>query len=796
MQGLKLSITRKLLIVVSLIIIASSALLLIMNEQLAERNLANLVADEHQANRDLIDKLFALYTKQNSVVIETLMYQRNERQWNEQFWFLELNNMLRNLWLLSPDGKLEYQFLGDAMPATISEKKAAWQTGSIHHYIVCEAECLWYLSLPMRMTNGQITQVIVEQSLSLMLADFTVFRQALATPVTIEDEQLRFLEANNNQLISLQHKLQLSVAQTQALYQNQHLLLRQNGQIYALQLLRDKPYLNQNNYLLISKNMTADFTAIENTQLLVAGLIMFITVSLFITSGLFLRKLKTRFLAIVQRFDLLANKQFAQVIQAPLSKTLFSDEITQVELEVREVAHTFEHHQQELERRHARIQRLSMLDELTDLPNRRSFNLYLETNLAVQATAQQNLALMLIDFDEFKTINDLHGHAAGDELLTTFANLLKRHFSKADFIGRLGSDEFVIALLDLSSDSDLINQAKRLLDAFPSPFSFGNYSSHISISIGLCFVPYQHPIAVSEVNRQMDMAMYTAKKEMDSSAKLYDVALDKEWLFNQDIINKLHLALAEERIYLAYQPLVNADNHRLVGFEALLRFDDAVLTKCGPEVVIKSVMHKQVLVDLECTVIQQVMLQIRAFLDEGLSFSYVSINLTPSGFVNQSLFEAIQGLLIAYKIPADTLCIELTEGSLMDDLGKGKAMVDRYHELGVLIALDDFGTGYSSLNYFKDLPVDIIKIDRSFVQNMSIDSKDVEVVNIIINLAQRFNLTVVAEGIETLAMVEKLMLLNCLVMQGYYYSRPIAAHQLAAELAEKVDAGHWVMATE
>lgn len=417
-------------------------------------------------------------------------------------------------------------------------------------------------------------------------------------------------------------------------------------------------------------------------------------------------------------------------------------------------------------------------DALTQLPNREFLGLHLQ-EVIKRATTQANYcyAVLCLDLDRFKTFNDSLGHSVGDIFLQELAQRLRRAVSPHDFVARLGGDEFVIVLDQLRDQAQAETIAQYLLDRLTSPFKVDQYHLHVTATIGLVMgTPnYQKP---EELIRDADTAMYRAK---DLGKNCYEVFNPQFYVeINQRLNLELEMWQAVEQgdFTLVYQPIFNLHNQKLVGLETLIRWPHSRKGIISPEDFIPIAEETGLIIPLGTWVLQTATQQFhlwQQYYPELFTADVtLSINLSSRQFSQANLVTQICKILEANKIPHSCLKIEITESLLMEHSQSAQEMLNELKGLGSQIVIDDFGTGYSSLSYLSRLPLDCIKIDRSFITQMEQTPEDLEVVHAIISLARILKLDVVAEGIETDRQLTTLKKLGCPHGQGYWYSRPLS----------------------
>ena len=431
----------------------------------------------------------------------------------------------------------------------------------------------------------------------------------------------------------------------------------------------------------------------------------------------------------------------------------------------------FKEHEQKLE--HS-----AHFDTLTNLPNRTLLSDRIRQAIVKIRRNGQRLALAFIDLDGFKAINDNYGHLVGDQLLIAAANNMKQSLREVDTIARIGGDEFVALLVDVGGleSSELL--FTRLLAAAAKSMPFNEGSLQVSASIGITFYPQAKDVDADILLRQADQAMYKAKLNGKNRYHIFDVELDNYARIQNEAIDKIRRALERNEFLLYYQPKVNLRLGKIIGAEALIRWQHPEKGLLAPADFLPLIENNTLAIGVGKWVINTVMTQIEYWHDKGLNLP-ISINISARQLQEENFVESLRSFLAAHpKLNPGDLELEVLETSAMNDLNKVSELIKACNEMGVHFSLDDFGTGYSSLTYLKRLPVSQIKIDQSFVRDMLNDTDDLAIVEGVLALAAAFSLQVIAEGMESSQHGEMLLQLGCDLAQGYAIARPMPATEL------------------
>jgi len=425
------------------------------------------------------------------------------------------------------------------------------------------------------------------------------------------------------------------------------------------------------------------------------------------------------------------------------------------------------------------LEHIAHYDALTDLPNRTLLADRLQQAMAQTQRRSQSLAVAYLDLDGFKTVNDTHGHAVGDELLVALAARLLATLREGDTLSRIGGDEFVAILVDLESVSAHETVLVRLLEAASTPVRIKGLSLQVSVSIGLTLYP-QDNVSADQLMRHADQAMYIAKQGGKNRYHLFDVIQDSAVKTHREQLAQIRAALHKGEFVLHYQPKVDLQLGRLVGVEALIRWQSPKAGLQLPGSFLPAIENDVTAIDLGEWVIAQALHQLSEWHAAGLQIS-VSVNIGARQ-LQQANFKYRLARLMQLHLKVDPAYVELEilETSALEDIEQASQAIRDCRALGVRFALDDFGTGYSSLTYLKHLPVEVLKIDRSFVSDMLDDPDDLSIVRGVVSLAEAFGREVIAEGVESVAHGQALRQLGCRMAQGFGIARPMPAGELQA----------------
>jgi diguanylate cyclase (GGDEF)-like protein/PAS domain S-box-containing protein len=431
-----------------------------------------------------------------------------------------------------------------------------------------------------------------------------------------------------------------------------------------------------------------------------------------------------------------------------------------------------------------RIQQLAHYDVLTGLPNRLLFSDRLEQSLINAQRNQSKVALLFLDLDRFKQINDTLGHDIGDALLKMVAQRLISCVREQDTLSRQGGDEFIAVLPDADiAGAELV--AAKMLDAIIQPYLINQHEFRISSSIGIAVYPDQAQDAESLI-KYADVAMYQAKDSGRNKYLRFDPSMNASSHERLQLENGLRTAVDRQELRLYYQPQIDLIDGRIIGCEALVRWQHPELGMISPATFIPLAEETGLIMPISDWVLEEALRQARVWRDAGLPEITVAVNLSALQFRQRILNEQVGALLKKYKLPPHVLDLELTESILMQGIDSALSMLHELSIMGVGLSIDDFGTGYSSLSYLKRFPIQKLKIDQSFVRDITTDSNDATMVKTIILMAHSLKLHVIAEGVETEAQADFLRASGCEQAQGYLFGRPVAADEFTKLLQSKL----------
>jgi ammonium transporter, Amt family len=433
-----------------------------------------------------------------------------------------------------------------------------------------------------------------------------------------------------------------------------------------------------------------------------------------------------------------------------------------------------------------RLRHQAFHDGLTGIPNRVLLNERTERSLARAKRSPYRFALLLMDLDRFKNVNDSLGHQAGDHILKTVSERLKACIREVDTAARLGGDEFAVLIEDYKETEEVTMIVQRIQDSIAAPIPVCGETVHISSSIGVVIEtrPYEK---VEDIFRDADLAMYHAKGKGKATYAFFETGMHQQALVSRKLESDLRLAVDNQEFELHYQPIIRVDTEELAGFEALIRWQHPRYGMISPDRFIPMAEETGLIIPIGQWVFKEAVRQLQEWRISGLIQPSITMNINISArqFLQADLVESIKHVLTEQQVESSAIKLELTESLLMEHPAQAVRKIQQLKQLGLQFVIDDFGTGYSSLSYIHRFPVDALKIDRSFIKNLERGPENLEIIKTIHALASALGLTVVAEGVETDLQLRMLKDMTCNSAQGYRFSKPLAREQVEPYLSER-----------
>ena len=427
--------------------------------------------------------------------------------------------------------------------------------------------------------------------------------------------------------------------------------------------------------------------------------------------------------------------------------------------------------------------RMAQYDFLTGLPNRQQLQQQLDKILVDAGRLQRRVAVICVGLDDFKSINEQFSYQAGDQLLLALADRLRAHSGRLGALARLGGDQFALVQADIEQPYEAAELAQSILDDLEAPFALDHQEIRLRATIGITLFP-EDGDSTEKLLQKAEQTMTLAKTRSRNRYQFYIASVDSEMRRRRELEKDLREALARDQLYLVYQPQISYRDHRVVGVEALIRWQHPEHGLVPPDLFIPLAEQNGSIIAIGEWVLDQACRQLREWHDQGFADLRMAVNLSTVQLHHAELPRVVNNLLQIYRLPPRSLELEVTETGLMEDISTAAQHLLSLRRSGALIAIDDFGTGYSSLSYLKSLPLDKIKIDKSFVQDLLDDDDDATIVRAIIQLGKSLGMQVIAEGVETAEQEAYIISEGCHEGQGYHYSKPLPARELAAYLKQ------------
>ena len=724
------------------------------------------------------------------------------KQLEKQYDALQLHLNVEDIWLV--DDNQNILFSTKDFPQAVQDNIAqVFKQQEPKHRIYCPQSCQLLLSLPLLNKNGDMVVVTMSTSLVDMLfalkttldRDVAVIRIANPANNEINTANAKVISASNMTLTESLLTLGKSDSTLNTiLEQGLHLEIDNNS--YLLNLLELVIQEDQGFYLVLIDDVSA-FKAKNDAYQLRFILSLSLIFSLLAAFVYFISSPFTkRLLLLSNALPLLAQKKFDEFRQVDLKRPrMFADELDILTHSSQELSFELEQLNLVVEQKTKELENIAMYDLLTGLPNRNMLNYQLRKSLGNIARHKSGVAVLFLDLDDFKKVNDSNGHNVGDKLLIQAAERVRVSVGDIDLATRFGGDEFVIVLSHLKNVEEAIEVAEKVLLQFKEPIKLGSNIFYVSTSIGIAYTESATERS-DDLISHADIAMYEAKDNGGGQYHVYHPEMFQRVAHRVMLEGEVRQALAKQQFSLSLQPQICAKTKKLYGFEALLRWQHPERGMISPEDFIPILENSQHMIELGYWIIRRCFEIAVAIKKHGLDDVRIAINLSAGQFIDSNLPHFLKELLLEFSISAQTFELELTEQTLVKDMDHTIAMMQSLKRIGFSFAIDDFGTGYSSLAYLKKMPVDVIKIDKSFIFGMLENHSDFQIITSTIAMVKNLGLMVVAEGVETKAQLRSLTENDCDIIQGYYYSKPIPEAELFTMIDKQTTAGFWKVPKE
>jgi diguanylate cyclase (GGDEF)-like protein len=726
---------------------------------------------------------------------DQLNFERAAEALEQQFDALQINHNVEGIWLMSDDLNPIYQ----SSPLTEQVIASAKNVKEIYapvHLLSCVQQCQQLVSIPI--LNAQGEMAIVTMAISLVDVIYAI-NQAL-------ENQVAIVAFDKSQAVTLAQADIITSSATHLMYA----LFRLNEPSDLLSTVKKSGLqvdYQKNSYLInmlpLASSPMQDFymAQVDNVssftdkyqtyrmQFILSTLAIFIVLALLVhfVAGPFTKRL----LILSDILPLLARKKFDQfrAVQIPQSK-IFPDEIDVLINATTDLSYELEQLNIEVTQKTKELENIAMYDLLTGLPNRNMLNFQLRKQLKNKANNNVSVGILFLDLDDFKKVNDSHGHGEGDKLLVEAANRINLSVANIGMSCRFGGDEFVVLLNENTTNVAAEELAREILKSFQKPIRVNTAMFYVTCSIGIAMTEGTD-IQASELVSHADIAMYEAKDHGGDRYFVYHGDMFQRVAHRVMMEGEVKQALAKGQFSLSLQPLLESKTNKVHGFEALLRWQHPERGMVSPDDFIPLLENSEHMIELGYWVIRRCFEIYDEMRTAGLSDVIIAINLSAAQFADINLQRYLEDLLDEFQLNAENFELELTEHTLVKDIDKAIATMDALRLIGFSFAIDDFGTGYSSLAYLKRMPVDVIKIDKSFVVGMLENHADFQIIMSTIAMVKSLGLTVIAEGVETKAQLRTLTENDCDLIQGYYFSKPIPEVGLIDFINREIIDGNW-----
>jgi diguanylate cyclase (GGDEF)-like protein len=718
----------------------------------------------------------------------------------EEFDYLQLNWQVNSLWLFDHQQGVifsNHEHVPDYVKVSVQQTLVNQSSVTT---ILCEQLCFNLISMPILSAKGELLVLTASTSLLEMMAALnrsTLAELALvasdesSTTNALRDTQIQspISYIKRQELSALLKLIPETVTLNMVLDKGYRLIMGQ--QAYLINLLPVDDNQVDSAYLLTVHDISDEWARHESYQkgvIIISAITVVLCILAFFVMA---ERLRRRLLIVAKRLPLLAQKKYDEFNTLQFTRSrMFLDEIDDVQLSTNLLGEQLESMDGKIEQNTRELENIAMYDRLTGLPNRNMLNFVLRKKIAALSRAPGPLVVILLDFDNFRKINDSYGHGIGDEFLMAVAQRLRCNLRESDVISRFGGDEFVIVLQEVDEVSNGITLAEKLVAKFRESVEIGAQRFYTSVSIGITSCDGQN-VTVDDLVRQADIAMYASKDAGGDRYTLFNEGMSTQVMRHIEIEHDVRDALLQEQFKFALQAQIDINTGKLVGFEALIRWLHPKSGYIMPDEFIPIMENSESMITLGYWGIKRAFSILANLESQGMSGYRIAVNLSASQFLDPNLINFMREQLAQSEQGADQIELELTERTVVADIEQTKGIMHQLKALGFSFSIDDFGTGYSSLAYLSHLPVDIIKIDRSFIAGMENSSADKQIVKSTVAMVRKLGMKVVAEGVETKEQLNTLSTMCCDIAQGYYISKPVLEEELYQALPSKLNDGVW-----
>ncbi|TDF36463.1 EAL domain-containing protein [Alteromonadaceae bacterium M269] len=725
---------------------------------------------------------------------------------NNEFEFLQLQWNMSELWLLNEDFLPLFEST-DASDEAIQTIEKTIELQAPVSKIVCNPACNLLLSLPVLTNDGEVAYLAVSHSMLEILAFLNQSTGADLAIVSPNKERLSGRERVTELVVlppispTLRMKMEsvIAAAESELMVGN---LLTSGANIE----MQDKSYLvnlvplngnhNANNFIFLVEDISsfvANYKRIQTIALIVALSLFFVLSALMLVVTF---RVRVRMLKLANNLPLLAEHDYKTFREnKPKLSRWLEDELDYLNRSADKLSDELELLDKEIEQRTRELENIAMYDLITGLPNRNMLDFQLRKALFSIDSEPGQVGLLFLDLDDFKKVNDSQGHSIGDSLLLEVSKRLKKAIRSTDIACRFGGDEFVVMVPQCDGVEELKLLGEQILIGLRDPIQISESRFYMSTSIGIAMTR-DSDCSTEDLIRQADVAMYDAKDKGGSCYRVFDDDMFERVAKKVMLESEVREALRDEHFFFALQPQIDINNNKLIGFEALLRWKHPTRGMIAPDDFIPVLENSEHMIVLGYWGLKRSFEILQNIALSGFGRQKIAVNMSASQFLDPELVPFLMDLFSQYTVSPSQLELELTERSLVVDFEKTLSVMMQIRELGVSFSIDDFGTGYSSLSYLKKMPVDIIKIDRSFVSGMMDNKADMQIVESTIGMVRSLGMQVIAEGVETRAQLYQLHGYDCDMAQGYLFSKPISEDEIMQALGKYWKHGVWESAKQ
>lgn len=798
-----ISLKIKAIILTSILVLGLSTFFAIIGKNKLEQLYQSQRDQSHARHNSEIDGLISqsnIHLQQLSDLLPTLTVDSSNNNGisevlNTHWEYLEINWSLESASLFSSETKEVARWGSPTdLSKLLNDIDKVAKDGTPISKTLCQKQCLQVLITPIFDNSKNFYVLILSRSIADTLRTF--YKQSNAnigilTPMTDATDEMKSLPHWNRQasaITNYKHTLPLLKKVSQNIdfnsLESSEQMIEINSESYQVSLTPTSKESNTSHYVIIDDvSKERSQIAASSFSYVTAAISAVFVFSLLIIAALWQPIIRLRKQA--ELMPLLSQGRFEyvrEILKHNNKKRWFKDEIDILDNSEINVSLQLEDMHDQIKSHNNELQQLVLYDTLTGLANRRALFEEIENILKV---AGKSFALLFLDLDNFKRINDSLGHHSGDELLKVVSSRLKSCVRGSDLVTRLGGDEFCILVKELRSPEDGKIIATNVLNILKNPLKLQSTEIIISASIGIVSSP-ENGITTEDLLQNADIAMYQAKSKGRNKYQHFDPSMNEHAMAQLELETELRQALINKEFVLHYQPQIDLTTNTICSVEALIRWNHPSRGLLAPGYFIETLEETGLIVPLGEWIILESCQALQRWMDDGITPIKVSVNLSSRQFQDPKLFSMIEQTLSITGLMAKYLELEITESMVMRDIENNNSALQQMQKLGISIAIDDFGTGYSSFSYLKALPLDTLKIDRSFVMDIPNDETDMEITAAIIAVAHKLKLNVVAEGIETKEQERFLISEGCDIGQGYLFSKPIAEEALIELLDKKI----------